>query len=348
MNNPKHYSCCDESQNEDLAFTLEKLSLLQPGRTDLPQPAFQVLAHIKTEIQESTHSSMPGSLQAIGAAIRSVLIMNNRRLTTAVATLIFFFAVALIFPSVRAAASDFLSLFRVQKFAAVSISPQQLALLEQVAQQGITPGEVTFVREPASPQPVNSVREATAVLGQNVHTLRNLGQPEAIYLTGEAQMQLLIDLAGSRAVLEATGVDPTLLPDSLDGQTVDVTIYSGVQQHWSGGVHLAQMPSPQVVYPTDLQPQVLGQAMLQVLGMSATEAARLSRDIDWTSTLVLPVPQDMATFNEVTINGDSGLALSSLNGQEQSLVWQQDGNIYLLASRSHTQSELLRMAQSLR
>lgn len=274
--------------------------------------------------------------------------MNNRRFATAVVSFILFFAVAFTFPSVRAAASDFLSLFRVQKFAAISVSPQQIALLEQVAQQGITPGEITFIQEPASPRPLDSVGEATAVLGHAVQTLRSLGQPQAIYLTSAADMQLQIDLAGSRAILEATGVDPTLLPDSVDGQMVDVTIYAGAQQHWSGGVHLAQMPSPQVFYPDGLQPQVLGEAMLQVLGMSPAEAARLAQEIDWTSTLVLPIPQDMATFNEVTVNGSSGLALSSLNGQETSLVWQQEGHIYLLASRSHTQSELIRLAQSLR
>jgi hypothetical protein len=348
MNNPKHYSVSDEVQNDDLAFTLEKLSLLQPGRADAPQPSAQALARIKEEIQESTHSMRPVSLAAIGAVIRSLFIMNNRRLATAVVSLLFFMAVAFTFPSVRAAASDFLSLFRVQKFAAISVSPQQMALLEQVAQQGITPGEVTFVREPVPPQPVESVAEATAVLGHNVHTLHDLGQPQAIYLTGAAEMELLIDLDGSRAILEATGVDPALLPDSLAGQVVDVTIYQGVQQHWPDGVHLAQMPSPQVIYPAGLQPQVLGEAMLQVLGMSAPEAARLSQEIDWTSTLVLPVPQNVATFNEVTINGSSGLALNSLDGQENSLVWQQDGHIYLLASRSHSQNELVRLAQSLR
>jgi hypothetical protein len=342
MNNPKHYSCCDKTENEDLAFTLEKLSVLQPGQADAPQPASHALTHIKRDIEASRRQSMPG----IGGFLRSLLPMNNRRLATAVATLILFFAVALTFPSVRAAASDFLSLFRVQKFAAVSVSPQQMAILEQLAGQGMMPGEITMIHE-SSPPPVNSLQEAAFVLGRDLKTIGSLGEPQGIFLNGEARMQFLVDLDSSRAILEAVGADPALLPDSLDGQTIDGTIFAGVHQHWSGGVYLVQMPSPQVVYPAGLQPQLLGEAMLQLLGMSPAEAARLSRDIDWTSTLVLPVPQDVATFNEVIINGSSGLALSSLNGQENSLIWQQDSHIYLLASQQHTPAELLRLAHSM-
>jgi hypothetical protein len=342
MNNPKHYSCCDESENEDLAFTLEKLSLLQPGQADAPRSATYALTRINRDIEASTRPFMPG----IGGFLRSLLPMNNRRLATAVATLIFLFAVALTFPSVRAVASDFLSLFRVQKFAAVSVSPQQMAMLEQFAEQGMMPGEITMIQENSLP-PVESLSEAAVVLGRDVKTIGSLGEPQGIFLNGESRMQFLVDLDSSRAILEAVGADPTLLPDSLDGQTIDGTVFASVHQHWPGGVHLAQMPSPQIVYPVGLQPQMLGEAMLQLLGMSPAEAARLSRDIDWTSTLILPVPQDMATFNEVVINGSSGLALSSLNSQENSLIWQQDGHIYLLTSQRHTPAELLRLAQSM-
>jgi hypothetical protein len=340
MNNPKHYSCCDKSENEDLDFTLEKLSVLQPGQADAPQPAAYALTRVRREIDTQNQPLIAGFL-------RSLLPMNNRRLATAVATLIFLFAAALAFPSVRAAASDFLGLFRVQKFAAVSISPQQMAQLEQLANSGIVPGEVSLIRETTPPPPVDSVREATAVMGQPVLTIEALGQPQAIHFSGEAEMQLRLDLAGSRALLEAAGLDPALLTDDLDGQVIDVSVYPGVMQYWADGVHLVQMPGPTVVYPAGIQPQILGEAMLQMLGMSPAEAARLSRDIDWTNTLVLPIPQEMATFNEVTINGSSGLALNSLNGQENSLIWQQNGNIYLLASPHHTPAELLRLAQSM-
>ena len=49
---------------------------------------------------------------------------------------VLFFAVLFSFPAVRAAASDFLGLFRVQKFAPISISPEQMAMLEQLAEGG--------------------------------------------------------------------------------------------------------------------------------------------------------------------------------------------------------------------
>jgi hypothetical protein len=67
-------------------------------------------------------------------------------------------------PAVRAAASDFLGLFRVEKFAPISVSPQQMAMLEQIAEQGLHPGELVMTSEPAS-RKVASGAEAEALVG---------------------------------------------------------------------------------------------------------------------------------------------------------------------------------------
>jgi hypothetical protein len=46
--------------------------------------------------------------------------------------------------------------------------------------------------------------------------------------------------------------------------------------------------------------------------------------------LLLPVPQELATFSEVSVKGGTALALTSLEGGESSLMWQQGGVIYIL------------------
>jgi hypothetical protein len=141
-------------------------------------------------------------------------------------------------------------------------------------------------------------------------------------------------------------VDPLLLPDTLDGATVDVEIFPMVEQRWSDGTMFVQSQSPVVDYPDNVDATALGKALLLVLGMSPEEAERLANDIQWESTVLLPIPQDVATFREVSVNGSSGLALSSLDGQHNAIMWQQSGVVYLLAGEGN-ESGLVDIATSI-
>ena len=84
-------------------------------------------------------------------------------------------------------------------------------------------------------------------------------------------------------------------------------------------------------YPERFDPTVLGEALLQFLGLNPQEAQRLASQIDWTSTLLLPIPSNIASFEEMTVNGVSGIGLSSVDGSLNALVWQENGRLYLLA-----------------
>ncbi|MCB9443820.1 MAG: anti-sigma factor, partial [Ardenticatenaceae bacterium] len=92
---------------------------------------------------------------------------------------------------------------------------------------------------------------------------------------------------------------------------------------------------------------VLGEALLQMIGLNAAEAQRLAQNIDWTSTLLLPIPQDFASFNEVTVEGVSGLALNSVNGEGSALFWQKDGVVYLLLGPGLMADDLVSLAGTL-
>jgi hypothetical protein len=254
------------------------------------------------------------------------------------------FSAAFAFPSVRAAASDFLGLFRVQKFAAISVSPEQLALLEEIAQSGLMPGEVQMIQEPGQPTAVNSLAEAQSVSGLNLKTLAELGTPDQIYTMTGGSGRLIVNVEDTRAIVETVGVDPALIPDSLDGQPVNLTVYPAVSLQWDEIV-LLQSPSPLVEYPEDLDTAALGEALLQILGMNERQARRLARDVDWTNTLLLPVPENVASFTEVRVNGVSGLALTSLNGRDAALMWQKDGIVYILSGASV--ADLIGVADSL-
>jgi len=331
----------NKGEDQTLEKVLHTLSLLAPAEIEAPLPATVALAQLKRRVAQS---STGGSTRS-GFFNKEFNEMFNKRKFAFSAVLVLLMVVAFAMPGVRAAASDFLGLFRVQKFAPISISPQQLALLEDLAEQGLTPGELKMIDEPSEPKQIFSLTAAERALGQAVANPRLLPVADVLYLSDSGRGQLTINAAGSRAILEATGVDPEFVPLSLDGAVVDVTVYPSVVQEWKQGIVLLQTPSPQVNYPSGLNPAPLGEAMLQVLGMSPEEAARLSQSIDWTSTLVLPIPQSAASFEEVRIGGVSGLALSSLNGNETAIIWQESGMVYVL-SGNITVRELTRLARS--
>jgi hypothetical protein len=222
-------------------------------------------------------------------------------------------------------------LFRVQKFTPISISAEQLALLEDVAGSGLYPGEVVFFEEPSEPVRVDSLAEAEAAAGWQAGGPGQLGEPDAIYVIGGASGRLTINVENARTLMSLAGADPELIPDSLDGAEVNVTVYPAISQNWDDGVVLIQSPSPLVAYPEDVNVTALGQALLEVLGMEPGPARRLAESIEWTNTVLLPVPASIASFSEVQIGGSSGLALTSVDGQNAAVLWESEGMVFVLS-----------------
>jgi hypothetical protein len=319
---------------ENIQEVLDTLSVLSPTAAEAPLPAPQALARLRAEIESQPRTSIFERLTE----------MFKRKYAFAALAVLVLFSLAFAFPSVRAAASDFLGLFRVQKFAAISISPQQLSMLEEIANSGLLPGEVEMIQEPGQPTAVSSLAEAETVTGHSVQTLADLGQPDQIYTMTGGSGRLIINVEDTRSIIELAGVDPTLIPDSLDGAPVNVTIYPAVSQQWEDIV-LVQSPSPLVEYPDDVDTVALGEALLRVLGMDTRQARRLARSIDWTNTLLLPVPENIASFSEVSVDGVSGIALSSINSRDTALMWQKDGVVFVLSGANI--ADLIKVADSL-
>ncbi len=330
----------DRDQIEE---TLDLLSHLEPKKSDAPLPASVALAQFKREFQPTQNLSIWQKF------IKEISTMIKMKKAIAPAFALLFIGLFVISPTMRAAASDFLGIFRVQKFAPISISPQQIALLEELAETGLTPGEFTFTEEPGEPKRIDAMNEAKQSFDARMQSPAVLGYPDdGFYIAAGGSGQLKIDLEGARAILAASGADPALLPDSLDQQTVSVTVNKSLGMSWAeNNVTLIQSKSPIVEYPEGVDPTALGKALLQVLGMSEPEASRLAASIDWSSTLIFPIPQDAANFQEVTVNGASGLALSSLDNSHSAIMWQENGVVYML-NGDMTVRELNRIANSVR
>lgn len=261
---------------------------------------------------------------------------------------------------VRSAASQFLSIFRVRQFAALSLSPAQVQNLEQglAGLDNLLAGQMETIEEPGPPREVDSLEEATAFMGFPVRAPATLpaGVPDQlmIHLQDGGKGRFVVDVAQVQALLDALGRDDLRVPPALDGATVEVIIprmatltYGAMSSH---PLTFIQMESPTVTLPPGVSLAQLGEIGLQVLGLTPEEARAFSARIDWGSTLVIPVPTDIASFREVTVDGVSGLLLqerSSRYGPQAMLMWQKGGIVYALNGQASPE-DLLTMANSLR
>jgi hypothetical protein len=75
---------------------------------------------------------------------------------------------------------------------------------------------------------------------------------------------------------------------------------------------------------------------LQALGMSADQAKSFSQKVDWSTTLVIPIPTGEVTYQDVQVDGADGYVLAPVQGSgstnaRYSVVWVKSGVIYSVA-----------------
>jgi hypothetical protein len=97
-------------------------------------------------------------------------------------------------------------------------------------------------------------------------------------------------------------------------------------------VYLIQAPSPTVSMPPDLNMAEIAEAGLQLAGMSPEEAHAFCQTVDWSSTLVIPVPRNSSSYEKVKVDGVEGTLIAETVAQSNrySLLWIRNGVIYSL------------------
>ena len=259
---------------------------------------------------------------------------------------------------IRQAAAQFLGVFRVRQFTVIPVDLAHLERFEEVmVELGNVLNEATILREPGPAQEVADVGAASALAGFAVRTPAYLpGGAVLSPFTVQSGPAVRVTVERERALmlLEAAGVGGVTLPEA---ETLSVTADLGpavVQEYQlnGGNVLVLQTPSPSVTIPAGIEPTQVGQALLQFLGMPPDDARRLAQEIDWTSTLVIPLPTDLFQFREVSVDGVTGLLLESMARDSAEpdgvVLWQAGGIVYAVAGRGVPAEQLLQVAESLR
>ena len=287
-------------------------------------------------------------------------------------------AVVLSVPSTRALAGRFLNLFRVQQVVVVPVDQtgmQQLTGNSTLGKQvsDLISSSVTSQQKPGSPLTVTDAASASQQAGFGVRVPNDL-TPSRISVEGAGSFSLKVDVNKAQALLNEAGRPDLVLPASINGADVSVTIPASVSvaygtcpdpasldkangpgmnrlagRQYPDCVILAEIPTPTVTAPPELDIAQLAQIGLEFTGMTSDQAAAYTRTVDWTSTLVIPLPKNAATYQQVPVDGVTGTLIQRPgdDAPQYVLIWIKNGIIYAISSLGTNSQQAIQMANSL-
>lgn len=287
----------------------------------------------------------------------------RRLLATVVATLVVALSL-LAFPPVRAAADQLLQVFRVQSVVFVPVSQERMEQLRDLNFDKDT----LFVSAPrrigdaSDPRTVASAEEASSAVGFVVEQPSNFPatvSSSEFAVMDEQVVEAQVNVESARQLLTLMGVDDVTLPDALGESPIRATMAPAVAIRYAltddagtaATLNLVQGRSPEVTLPDGVDLAQLGKAALRLLGMEAAQAEALSSRIDWSSTLLFPIPADIRDVRQVTINGDPGMLVGagSHRGRHAVLYWQRGDRFFVLeGSNGIDEMALVAAAESVR
>jgi hypothetical protein len=280
----------------------------------------------------------------------------------------------LAFPATRALASELLNLFRVQQVTVLPIDTSGLekltgndALGNRLSDLISSSTEVT--KEAAEPVTAADASEAGKLAGFDVRLPKET-TPSNIMVSDSYAFTLTIDRTKTQALLDEAGRSDLILPEAIDGAEISVNVPASVNaafgtcpdpnakedadqrdmgQRYPDCLIFAQIPSPTVNAPVGVDMAELAQIGLEFTGMSREEAAALANTVDWTSTLVLPLPRDSAKYSDVSVDGVTGSLIQSESdyAPQFALVWVKDEIVYFLSGSGADASRAFDLAGAL-
>ena len=292
------------------------------------------------------------------------------------AAVVLILALVLAFPGSRAFADELLNLFRVQQ---VTVIPVDYTGLQQLTGNNTLGSQIndlissstTVTQKPGDPVAVTDADQASQLTGFTVRLPQGM-TPSEINVTGATAFTFTVDRTKAQALLDEAGRSDLVLPDSIDGAKISVNIPSAVSvgygtcpkpeadtlnnsdsrnpaRDYPDCVILAEVPSPTVDAPADVNVAQLAQIGLEFTGMSSDEAAAFSNSVDWTSTLVVPIPKNAATYEQVTVDGVTGTLIERPSNDlpQYALLWVKDGIVYAISGLGANSQQALDMANSL-
>ncbi len=287
-------------------------------------------------------------------------------------------ALVIAIPSTRALADQLLNLFRVQR---VAVIPVDFTGMEQLTDNSVFGKQIsqllsesiTMTQKPGDPVTASDATQASQLAGFTVRLPNGL-TPSNISVTKAAAFTFTVDRQRAQALLDEAGRSDLVLPQAIDGAEISVKIPAGASVSYGncpqpkvdnpefslnpGGstgrryadcLILAEIPSPTVNAPAQVNVAQLAQIGLEFTGMTPEQAAAFTSTVDWTSSLVVPIPKNAATYQQVAVDGVTGTLIQrpADDAPQFALLWVKNGVIYAIGGLGDQSQKALQMANSL-
>ena len=302
---------------------------------------------------------------------------HSRLVWTGLAVLVLL-VLGLSVPSGRSLASQFLDLFRVQQVTVLPVDPTGFTLLSGDSIMGRQIGQlvassIKVVQSVGKPQSVANLAEASQKAGFPVR-LPSGSAPDQLVVRGREAFNFVVDISKAQALLNEAGRPDLVLPKSIDGETISVNIPAGVGaaygdcpsltsseeglglnangspgRRYANCLLFAELPSPTVDSPPNVDLAQLAQIGLEFTGMTPEQAKTYSQSVDWTTTLVVPIPKNAATYQQVNVDGVTGTLIQRPpdDAPQFALIWVKDGVVYAIGGLGSDSSRAIQMANSI-
>ncbi len=346
------------SQTAEIRQALAFLSSSVPGRAPAVQPSLRHFYDRKLPQKETYMLKRLFGSTAVRALTVLALVL----------------VVILAIPSARALADQILNLFRVQQVTVISVDATGLEQLTGSSTLGkqvsaLVSSSVTETQDPGKPVVVADAAAASQQAGFNVRLPGNLS-PSRLSVMGASAFNFTIDRSKAQSLMDEAGRSDLVLPQSIDGAVINISIPASVRadygtcpdpsaadtnqrgsmsRQFPDCIIMSEMPSPTVNAPANVDVAQLAQIGLQFTGMSSDEAAAFTNSVDWTSTLVIPIPKNAATYKQVTVDGVTGTLIQRPvdDAPQYVLIWVKNGIIYAIGGLGANSPQALDMANSL-
>jgi hypothetical protein len=279
-----------------------------------------------------------------GYTKEGVLTMLSRyRVAATAAVMVLALAFSFSFGAVRTAASELLTIFRVEKVQTISITPEDMTSIEKAMREGTGAvdvdnfGKFEFNGNQETEKATMDAAERAVDFPIKLPAgLTGYSGPE-IYLNAGGTMTLTLDTVNINKMIQSFGSDK-LLPDDLNGKTFTVNIPAQVTAKYKGlennTIIVGQSRSPELIAPgSDVM--AIRDALLALPFLPDNLRSQLASIDDWQHTII--VPNVDGSSREVKVNGAEGVFISQPEGSETDdiscLIWQKDGVVYAVNGR---------------
>ncbi len=276
---------------------------------------------------------------------KGVLSMLSRyRVTATAAVLMIALAITFSFGSVRSAASDLLTIFRVEKVKTVNLTQEDLSRIEKAFSEGAGEVEIENLGKlefsGGDVSGIATLEEACGAVDFELKLPSGLPgdyQLQEIYKHSGGRLDFTLDTIKTNQILQSLGSEK-FLPEELNGKTFTVEAPAQVSAHYTGpggqSISIWQGRSPELIAPgSDVV--AIREALLALPFLPESLHTQLAAINDWEHTFL--IPNIGGSSQEVDVNGAQGVFITHTGGsnpeEQGSLIWQKAGVVYAVSGQ---------------